>query len=192
MLWSCGATNAQPPTTAFPVMAKSYPLPPLVEVQRELSYCPDTGNLYWIRQRATITVGAVAGTTQVDGYRRIMLYRKRYKAHRLAWLLYYSEDPGDRQIDHIDGNRSNNAISNLRICLQHENSANVRIKKNNTSGTPGVSYHKKTGKWRAYIMRHRKQHYLGLFSRLKDAVEARDRAAVLLHGEFARLYGVPD
>ncbi len=184
--------NAQPMTTALPVMAKSYPLPSFEEVQQLLSYCSTTGQLTWLILNRNVSPGSPAGTTQADGYRRVRLMGRDYKAHRLAWLLYHGVDPGALHIDHIDGNRSNNAINNLRLCTQRQNSRNMPVKKNNTSGVPGVSWHRKTGKWRAYVNRERKQHYLGVFETLAEAVEARNHAAALLHGEFGRQYSVPN
>jgi hypothetical protein len=172
-------------------MAKSYPLPPLEEVRELLSYCPVTGQLTWRILNRGVSPGSLAGTTQVDGYRRVRLRGRSYKAHRLAWLLHYGVDPGALHIDHIDGNPSNNAIENLRLCTQRQNSSNVARKKNNTSGVPGVSRYR-NGKWRAYVSRERKQHYLGTFETLAEAVSARNHAAALLHGEFARQYAVPD
>jgi hypothetical protein len=184
--------NAQPLTTAFPVMAESYPLPPLAEVRELLSYCSVTGELTWRIFNRSISPGSRAGTTQIDGYRRVRLRGRNYKAHRLAWLLHYGVDPGRLHIDHIDGNRSNNAIDNLRLCTQRQNSRNIPIKKNNTSGVPGVSWHHHTKKWRAYVNKDRKQHYLGVFETLHEAVAARNSAAALLHGEFGRQYCLPN
>lgn len=172
-------------------MAKSYPLPPIEEVRELLSYCPVTGQLTWRILNRRIFPGATAGTTQNDGYRRVRLRGRNYKAHRLAWLLHYGADPGAMHIDHIDGNRSNNAIANLRLCTQQQNSSNMSVKKNNTSGVPGVSKYR-NGKWRAYVNKERKQHYLGIFETLAEAVQARNQASALLHGEFARHYRVSD
>ena len=99
-----------------------------------------------------------------------------YQAHRLAWLLHYGCLP-KHNIDHIDGNGPNNAISNLRDVPQLLNAKNQKMRSTNTSGATGVSRHLPTGKWRAYINDNGKQIALGLFDNKDDAVAARNIAS---------------
>jgi hypothetical protein len=99
-----------------------------------------------------------------------------YQAHRLAWLLHYGVLP-EHNIDHIDGNGLNNAISNLRDVPQLLNAKNQKRSSTNTSGVTGVSRHLQTGKWRAYINDNGQQIALGLFSSKDDAVAARKIAS---------------
>lgn len=92
-------------------------------------------------------------------------------AHRLAWLIVNGEMP-DYDIDHIDGNRSNNKIDNLRAVTKALNCRNAKMLKSNTSGVTGVTLDKSTGKWRARARVDRKMHSIGCF----DDIEAAEAA----------------
>jgi hypothetical protein len=90
-----------------------------------LDYDKDSGNFTWIKSpRRGVAPGSIAGTPTTKGYRHIMIDRRRYFAHRLAWLYVYGEDPGDLQLDHINRVRSDNRIDNLRLATQSENGLN--------------------------------------------------------------------
>lgn len=124
--------------------------------------------------------GREAGSDSVDGcrvYRQISIDGARYQAHRLAWLYIYGELPND-QIDHIDGNGSNNRISNLRDVTNRENGRNQRLYTTNTSGVVGVSFYKSRGKWCAKISTISGIKHLGYFTNIKDAITARKSAEV--------------
>lgn len=111
-----------------------------------------------------------------DGTRRsIYLHREILKAA-----------PGV-EVDHIDGDELNNLNNNLRFCTKTENNRNRPRTTANTSGYKGVSPHSTPGKWRAYISASGPKKHLGLFNTAIEAAHAYDRAAVELHGEFARL-----
>lgn len=87
--------------------------------------------------------------------------------------------------DHIDRNGFNNRKSNFRICSQKENTRNRSIPSNNTSGFIGVRFHKKSGKWHAYILVDGKQNNLGYYTNKEDAVKARLVAENVFFKEFA-------
>lgn len=106
-------------------------------------------------------------------------------AHRLAWLIFYGELP-DCHIDHIDGNKENNAISNLRACSHNQNQHNQTKRKNNKSGYKGVSWMKNCSRWQAQICLNKKVRHLGTFKSAEDAARAYDAAARDIHGEFAK------
>jgi len=89
------------------------------------------------------------------------------------------------EVDHVHGIAFDNRKSELRICTHAENCANGKIRNTNTSGYKGVSWHKQTGKWRAYIVKSNKQTSLGLFDNVIDAAHAYDKVAYELFGEFA-------
>lgn len=129
--------------------------------------------------------GTVAGTTNANGYQVITIDRVRYTGHRLAWLYMTGSFPAD-QIDHINGNRQDNSISNLRPATNTENARNAAIGKNNTSGFKGVSFHKKAGKWSAQICVERRARYLGLFETPEEAHAAYLSAARQAFGDFVR------
>jgi hypothetical protein len=98
-----------------------------------------------------------------------------YLAHRVVWALVHGAWP-QKQIDHIDHDRTNNRVENLRIVGHQENHRNTTLRKNNASGFMGVSWYKAGEKWTAYIMIDRVKKHLGCFDALEDAVAAR-RAA---------------
>jgi hypothetical protein len=119
------------------------------------------------------------------GYWRICLYDVRYPAHRLAWLYSYGVWPRE-EIDHINGEKSDNRLTNLRLATHSENRANAGPQKNNSSGYKGVGFNKKTGKWRATIRKDRRPISLGYFATAEEAHSAYKGAAVRLFGPYAR------
>lgn len=121
--------------------------------------------------------GKIAGSVcKYQGYVTISILGKRYKAHRLAWYYEYGEMPKHKQIDHINHNRSDNRISNLRLVTHKENSLNQKKPKNNTSGQIGVYWNKKECQWMSRIMIDGKRKYLGLFDEFEEAVYAYEEA----------------
>ncbi|MES2627266.1 MAG: HNH endonuclease signature motif containing protein [Pseudomonadota bacterium] len=157
-----------------------------------LSYDPETGIFTWLpmggdsetaRRWNGKTAGNIAGTVGKRGYRAIGVAGEIFQAHRLAWLHVYGEWPGNH-IDHIDRNPDNNAIANLRVASQSENSANRSLPSNNKSGAKGVHWNKKVGKWRAGIRVKRKMIHLGHFESVVDAALAYEAAAKEHFGQF--------
>lgn len=141
-----------------------------------LSYDHLTGLFIWIKKsspRANRTIiGSVAGQNDPSGYKRISIDDTGYWAHRLAWF-YINEQWPAGVIDHIDGNRANNAISNLRMTTIAGNIANqVRPHKDNSSGALGVHKRKDTGKYAAYLTKNKKRVTLGSFETLEEASSA--------------------
>ena len=106
--------------------------------------------------------------------------------HRVAWFLHYGEWPC-RQIDHVNGNRSDNRIANLRLATNSENVCNRGKPKNNTSGFKGVSWNSGRRAWLATIRRKGSNKNLGYFATREAAADAYNRAALKYHGEFANL-----
>jgi len=149
-------------------------------------YDPDTG--IFIRRMTMCgraQFGQVAGSLKKAGYIAISILDRPVMAHRLAWLYVYGEWP-DGEVDHINGIRSDNRISNLRIATGAQNRQNAKIRKDNRSGFKGVSLHGNSGKWQATIALNGKRHYLGLHESPQDAHKEYCKAALELHGEFAR------
>ena len=106
-------------------------------------------------------------------------------AHHIVWLFAYGEVPNI--IDHKNGDKLNNAISNLRLATPSQNQANTNKQNNNTSGHKGVHWNKRNKKWVAKIGINGKGIYLGCFTNIDDAASAYDNAAQNYFGEFARL-----
>lgn len=105
---------------------------------------------------------------------------KIFKMHRIIMNA-----PPGKNVDHINGNPLDNRKCNLRLCSQSQNNMNSKLQKNSTTGYRGVSWHKKAGKWRAYINVNRKQYHLGLYDDINDAIDAYNKASIEKHGEYA-------
>lgn len=156
------------------------------EKLREIvSYDPETGVFTWRKTRGRARAGNVAGTPHNEGYISIVALRGRYLAHRLAWFYVHGEWPQD-DIDHINGDRSDNRISNLRDVSRSENLQNVATaRKSSTHGFIGAS--RQGGRWKARIKLNGKETHLGLFDTPEEASEAYLRAKAEMHPASARL-----
>lgn len=88
-------------------------------------------------------------------------------------------------VDHVNSNRCDNRKENIRVCSRSQNAGNQRLSSNNTSGIKGVSWDKKSKKWRASIRFGNKNYHLGFFANKEDAGKAYEKEAVKRHGEFA-------
>jgi hypothetical protein len=134
--------------------------------------------------------GRKIGYIDSDGYEIINIYKTEYRSHRLA-LIVNDINIDNMEVDHIDGNRSNNKLSNLRAVTKKENAKNKRLRKNNKTGVHGVGWAKELGKWRARISTATNRHKsLGCFSSLFDAICARKSAEIkygyhINHGRFS-------
>jgi len=120
-------------------------------------------------------VGDIAGHYNTRGYIRIKIDGVAYQAHRLAWFYHYKEQPTDT-IDHINGHKADNSISNLRVVSQAENCKNRGLNDNNKSGQAGVG--RKGCGWYARIETDEGRIHLGTFENIEDAIVARKLAEV--------------
>jgi hypothetical protein len=159
------------------------------QLRKLLRYEPETGKLFWLpRPESMFSAPRYCkswntrhankeGFTASDnkGYRVGCVFAHRYKAHRVAYALYHGCWPPE-EVDHIDGNRADNRISNLRSVSTAINLRNQKRYKTNTSGHTGVDFVKSTGKWRAQIKVNRRTKHLGTFTNTEDAVAARKAA----------------
>jgi CO dehydrogenase/acetyl-CoA synthase gamma subunit (corrinoid Fe-S protein) len=151
-------------------------------VKELFDYHPD-GHLTWKVQKSNnVKVGSFAGSVNSEGYLQVGIDRVLYKVHRLIYLWHYGFVYN--LIDHIDQNKLNNKIQNLRIATNSQNLRNRSKQVNNTSGFKGVSFHKHTNKFQAKIKINKKQIYLGLFLSAEEAYDVYCIAAKKYHKEF--------
>lgn len=170
-------------------MIKPKPLPLVEELLHafELSEASPSGLLWKCGKNA----GLIAGCIRNGQYWYVKYKKECWACHRIVWALYYGEDPGNMQIDHIDQNKQNNSILNLRLASPadncHNRKLNFKIKQKKTSAYKGVYWHKTRSKWRARIIVNGKAKELGRFNTEEDAAKAYDLAARQYYGEFAVL-----
>ena len=142
-------------------------------------YNPETGFIHRKIYRSPNAKAGDRAGSKTHGYLEIAYNNRSYMVHRVIWLMIYGDWP--EQIDHINHDRSDNRIENLRSVTPLENKRNNTKQKNNGSGLSGVRWDATRGKWEAYIHVHKKKIFLGRYSSLLDAVCSR-KAAENLYG----------
>jgi hypothetical protein len=160
------------------------PMKPLVTVERLrelLVYVRKTGRFYWRRRHGAAGAGYQAGSCHSGGYWTICIDRRAYYAHRLAWAYVHGEHP-TQEIDHKNGLRADNRISNLRQGSRTDHARNVGVR--SATGFKGVSPSGR--KWAARIQVDGRRIYLGRYDTPEQAGAAYDRAARRYFGEFAK------
>jgi hypothetical protein len=145
-------------------------------ISEEVTYDPHTGDFFYQKAKHGRSLDKPAGSINSTGYRVVCVNKKRYLAHRLAWYMYYGSWP-DFTIDHINGNKSDNKISNLRLATRSQNQCNRPSK--------GYSYHKGSGKFQARIHIDGKTTYLGWHKTEEEARQAFLDAQEQYHGQYA-------
>ena len=169
-------------------------LPPLDLLRKLLRYDPDEGCLYWRERSPDLFLDN--GNTAIhscnawnaknankraftsydrNGYLHGRIFGSAYQAHRVIWAMQNNNWP-EQFIDHINGIRDDNRLSNLRCASVTDNNRNMRLSVRNKSGCVGVFFHKLTNKWVASIGVNRKSVYLGYFLEKSDAIDARKKA----------------
>jgi hypothetical protein len=169
-------------------------LPSVKILQNTFEICSTSpSNLIWKKPSSLkLKPGDFAGTKNKSGYWSVGLTNENkkltvYMVHRIIYCMYYKANIDFIFIDHIDGNRSNNAINNLRIATNQQNACNKQKQKTCTSQYKGVSWDNKSKKWRAQICINYKKHNLGFYEIEKDAAIAYNTAAKQFHSSFAFL-----
>ena len=144
------------------------------------------GFLYWkINKSQRIHIDDKAGTLNNTGYYSIGINGKIYRNHRLIFLYHYGYLP--KQLDHIDRNKLNNKIENLREATQSQNMMNRKSFKNTSSQYKGVTWDRKNQKWLSQIKINKKLIHLGRFKFETDAAKAYNIKSIELFGEYAKL-----
>ncbi len=150
------------------------------QMSKELDYNSGTGELVWKKRRVGVSAGSMAGSSGGRRYMCVTVNRKKYLAHRVAWLLGHGEWP-QGQIDHINHNKLDNRLINLRVVDAQGNARNRKVPAHNTSGVMGVCFHKHDKVWQAGIKVNGIRKHLGAFADWFDAVCVR-KAAEYKHG----------
>jgi hypothetical protein len=166
-----------------------HPKPIDTEVlKRRFDYDQINGGLLWksCERHPSIKKSRTVGSLNINGYIESRLFPggKQFKVHRLVWAFHFG-DPGKSEIDHINGNKHDNRIENLRLSTRADNTRNVKLRSNNKSGVKGVSWHKATKKWKAQIQCDKKKIGLGYFKTIEEAKNVVMSARIKLHESFA-------
>lgn len=141
------------------------------------------GVLYWKIKKGSVKAGKIAGSNHTCGYFKIALHKKTYLLHRIIFMMHYGYMP--EFIDHINNNKKDNRIENLRFCSKDENLRNRKISKNNTSGIKNISWSKNKKRWCVYIgIGKGNNKYIGSYKDLELAKIAAFNARIKYHGDY--------
>jgi len=152
-------------------------LPSLATLNDLFIYNPINGKLYNKTSRPRGRKGAETGTDHSGGYRRLKLDYKYYLVHRVIWKMVTGKEPAP-EIDHINHQRGDNRMENLREVTRSENQQNASKRKDNVSGVTGVYWDKATSRWKAEVQVEGNRIYLGYFIQRWHAIRARKLAEV--------------
>jgi len=147
-----------------------------------LHYNPETGLFTWACAGKGIRAGAIAGHLDAEGYWVVKVGYRPYRAHRLAWFLTHGEWPAG-EVDHINHERADNRIFNLRVVDRAGNMQNQQRPHvdNKSCGLLGVTWNKQHKRWQAKIVARKVRHHVGYFSDPQVAHEAYMAAKRRLH-----------
>ena len=147
------------------------------------------GVLYWKVQKSNVVkVGQPAGSLdEKTGYYRIHINSKLHKKHRVIFLYHHGYLP--KFVDHIDNNKLNNKIENLREATKSQNCMNQKVSTRNTTGIKGVMWHKRDKKWYVQIRVNSKCHSFGYYDDKELAELVAIEATNTLHKEFSAYKG---
>ena len=142
------------------------------------------GSLYWKVNKSTrARKGKKAGCIKQRGYLETVINSKAYKNHRIIFLIFHGYSP--IIVDHIDGNKLNNNIENLRAATSSQNLQNAKLSKSNTSGVKGVVWEKDRKYWKAQIVVNGKTIRIGKLESLELAQLVAQELRNKYHGEYA-------
>lgn len=158
-------------------------------LRERFAYDPEAGELIWKTSTLTRPVGRPAGSLHSEGYLHVAFRVDGRMAHlyvhRIAWALHHGAWP-EADVDHINGNRKDNRIANLRAATRSQNNGNMAVRARNKSGFKGVHWNKAANKWQAMLgVKDGTRRYLGIYSTPEEAHEAYLVAAKAYFGDFA-------
>ncbi len=158
----------------------------LQHIREYLTYDPDTGIIKWAKcSKHASVAGKNAGSINRQGYSVLMINRRTYLAHRVAWFLHIGSWP-DMFMDHKNGDRADNRFDNLRNVTYQQNRWNTGKTVGRSSDFVGAVWHKAANKWQSQIKINGVNKHLGLFDSQDAAHAAYCDAADAAHGEFRR------
>ncbi|MGX5099908.1 HNH endonuclease [Enterobacter cloacae] len=163
--------------------SKRVPLPEQSELEEHFRYDHSTGLLWRKIGGFNRDLSKPCGVVTGSGYLAVRHKTIAYTVHRLIWKIVHGTEP--QHIDHINGNRTDNRICNLRAVSRHQNNRNICITKANKSGYIGVRFDERSKKWTSQIKINRKAIHVGTFDSKKEAVVAYNETALALHGDSA-------
>lgn len=163
---------------------KSYPFTKQ-EIEEHLEYDKENGCFYRKTSFNAISIGSIAGCKKANGYIYVGIFKKHIFCHRLVWFFEHGEWP-TKVIDHIDGDKTNNKISNLRLATYSQSSMHRKVMKNSKSQLKGVIFLKRKNRYRAYIRCNNKRIHIGTYKTAEEAHAAYVAKAKELHKEFMR------
>lgn len=153
---------------------------PIDRLRQQLTYDPASGVL---RRVVGPNAGRIEGAKSSNGYLKLRLDGVNLYVHRVAWALVHGARPS-HDIDHINGERDDNRLSNLRVLRRHENLQNMRKRRPGASGVRGITWDKQTQTWRAQLSTQGKRINIGRFKD-KEMAEAAYLEAKRRHHPFS-------
>jgi len=162
-------------------------LPTQSELRSMLEYDPLTGIVTWKENRSNMIKGSVAGCVHSSGYRVIGLNNKTQRLQRVIWVYMFGHIPEGFYIDHINGNKLDNRLENLRLATNNQNQQNRPAPKNSSSGYRGVTWHKQVNKWMSRICHNGERTTIGFFDSAEEAYTAYKKEANKLFTHHNRL-----
>jgi len=141
------------------------------------------GLLFWKSKRNGIKPNKQAGWLSENGYWYIKVNKQIFRRHRIVFAMHHGFMP--EFIDHINGIKNDDKIENLREATKTQNQYNTKLRKNNTSGVKGITWHKRIEKWAIQITVNKKKHHIGYFDDIELAELVIQEARNKYHKEFA-------
>ena len=150
------------------------------DLKSKVDYHPE-GYLTWRVSHTGYSAGNRVGSKHPTGYYQAMIEGKTWRLHRLVFLYHHGYLP--KEIDHINGDKGDNRIENLRPVTRAQNAWNTK----GWSGNKNVDWIPSRKRWRVMIMKEGKHHFGGYFKNEQDAIDKASKMRYELHGEYARV-----